>query len=386
MRVPAPRRTRLSATRCAVSLDPGPVRDRDDHRLGHRAAREVVQQAQRRLVGVLEVVDDQQQAVSGGCEAHQLRDRDEQALVAGLAGPADVPARQGTLDLEAEPVVETVEQCGVLAAQLTERLEDGRVGPRALDGGGGAATGAPVALAGQCLGEPEHRGLADAGQAGDQQGGAAPLVGPGHGLADLVADAPTADQSHTLAAACCGATGLRVQPGAEPLCLRARGGAELAEQGVVEALELPQRRAYVAPVGVAADQGEVGRLVGRVLLEHVVPAARPGAAGRRAASGRSRAPPRPTARRGRRAAVARRTSPARPAGRVRRTRLERLSCPARGTRRRRCGRRRRAGARPCRCAAAPPTRRRRGRDGRSGRPCAAAGRPPRRWLRATAPR
>ena len=41
---------------------------------------------------------------------------------------------------------------------------------------------------------------------------------------------------------------------------------------MVEALELPQRRAYVAPVGVPADQGEVGRLVGRVLGEHVVPA------------------------------------------------------------------------------------------------------------------
>ncbi len=97
------------------------------------------------------------------------------------------------------------------------------------------------------------------------------LVGARHRLADLVADGAAADEPDALVGVL-GAAGSRVQPRAQPLGLGARRGAELAEQRVVEALELPQRRAYVAAVGVPVDQSEVGGLVGRVLGEHVVPA------------------------------------------------------------------------------------------------------------------
>ena len=61
MRVPAPRRTRLSATCCAVSLTRGRWATAMTTGSVTRAARQVVQQPQRRLVGVLEVVDDEQQ-------------------------------------------------------------------------------------------------------------------------------------------------------------------------------------------------------------------------------------------------------------------------------------------------------------------------------------
>ena len=103
--------------------DPGSVRHRDDDRLGDGAPRQVVQQPQRRLVGVLQVVDDDQQPVAGRGQAHQLRDRDEQSLVAGLPVQVTSLAGERPLDLEPEPVVEPVEQRGVLAAQLAERLE-----------------------------------------------------------------------------------------------------------------------------------------------------------------------------------------------------------------------------------------------------------------------
>ena len=64
-----------------------------------RAAGEVVQQAQRRLVGVVDVVDDEEQPGPGGRHAHQLGRRDEQPLVAVLAGPAEIASGQGPLDL-----------------------------------------------------------------------------------------------------------------------------------------------------------------------------------------------------------------------------------------------------------------------------------------------
>ena len=144
----------------------------------------------------------QQQPVSGRGQAHQLGDRDEQSLVAGLARPADVAPGERPLDLEPEAVVETVEQGRVLAAQLAERLQHRRVRPRSLDGRRGAATGAPVALTGQRLGQPEDGGLADPGRPGEQQRACPrPASARVIAVADLVTDAAATDQPDALARA-----------------------------------------------------------------------------------------------------------------------------------------------------------------------------------------
>ena len=90
--------------------DAGPVSHRDDDGFGHRTPREVVQQPQRGLVGVLEVVDDQQQAAPGRGEPHQLGHRDEEPLVTRLAGPRHLAAGESLLDLGPEAVVEPVQQ------------------------------------------------------------------------------------------------------------------------------------------------------------------------------------------------------------------------------------------------------------------------------------
>ena len=93
------------------------MRQHEHDPLVDRATREIVQQAQRRLVGVLQVVDHEEQPGPGCRHPHQLCSRDEQPLVAGLAGPAEVPASQGALDLG--PVV-------VAQARRAEPDDDGR--------------------------------------------------------------------------------------------------------------------------------------------------------------------------------------------------------------------------------------------------------------------
>ena len=86
------------------------VGQHQDDPLVDRAAREVVQEAQGRLVGVLEVVHHEQQPGSRGCHAHQLGGGDEQPLVAVLPGPAQVASGQRALDLGAVVVSQAVEQ------------------------------------------------------------------------------------------------------------------------------------------------------------------------------------------------------------------------------------------------------------------------------------
>ena len=56
----------------------------DDDRAGHRTAREVVQQAQRGLVRLVDVVHHEQHTVARRGDPQQLRGRDEQALVRTL--------------------------------------------------------------------------------------------------------------------------------------------------------------------------------------------------------------------------------------------------------------------------------------------------------------
>ena len=104
-----------------------------------------MQQAQAGVVGVVDVIDDQEHTVGGGGEAEQLGGGDEQSLVSGLASPTGIGADERPVDLLAVRVGETVEQGGMAAAQVGERFDDGRVGPRSFDGRGGAVAGTPAA-------------------------------------------------------------------------------------------------------------------------------------------------------------------------------------------------------------------------------------------------
>ncbi len=171
------------------------VRQREQHRLVHGTPGQVVQQPQRRLVRLLDVIHHQQQAVARGREAHQLGGGDEEPLVPGLAAPGHVPAGQGALDLQPVDVVETVEQGRVLAAQVAERLEHRGVGPRTLHRRRGATAGPPATAVSQRLGQPEHGGLADAGRPGDEQGAAPASLGALEVLAHPVTDVAAAEQS-----------------------------------------------------------------------------------------------------------------------------------------------------------------------------------------------
>ena len=269
-------------------------------------------------------------------------------------------------------------------AQAAERLQHRRVRPGPLDGGGGAAPGAPAPPVGERQREVEHGGLAHARRSGEQQRAAAAVLGALQVLPDPVADGAAAHQP--------GALRVRRRLG-EPLLQRrpqllrlpGRDGAQLVPQRLVHPLEVPQRPAYVAPVGAVPGQRQVGLLVGRLLRQELLPpaglpeqvqvqdphdlAARlgprlVGVVGQQRTAVRLERPwpppppcPRPA-----------------PAGR---------RAPARAGR---CSPRRPGAAPPPRCAAPRRRARRPAPGGRSGRPCAAAVRPPPTACRARAPR
>jgi hypothetical protein len=110
----------LEVGRCGLA-----VRQHEDDAFVDRTAREVVQETQRGLVGVLQVVDHQQQSGTRPGDPHELGGRDEESLVAGLACPAEVAPREGALDLDPVVVAQGVEQRRVSAAQATQRLQHG---------------------------------------------------------------------------------------------------------------------------------------------------------------------------------------------------------------------------------------------------------------------
>ena len=94
---------------------------------------DVVQEAKAGVVGVVEVVEGQQQAVRRRGEPDQLGRGHEQALVRAPAGPRRLLADQDPVDLLAVLVGQPVEQGRVAAAEVGHRLDDRRVGPRPLD-------------------------------------------------------------------------------------------------------------------------------------------------------------------------------------------------------------------------------------------------------------
>ncbi len=126
------------------------------HRLGHRAAGQVVQQPQRGLVGLVDVVDHQQQTVAGRGEAHQLGRPRRTSAGGWTPRSSSRRCRTGLARSRPVAVVEPVQQGRVPATEVAEGLEHRGVRPRSLDRRGRAAAGAPVALAGQRLGEVEY--------------------------------------------------------------------------------------------------------------------------------------------------------------------------------------------------------------------------------------
>ena len=87
-----------------------PVAEHDADALRGGRAGEVVEEAQARVVGVVDVVDGEQEAVRRRREAHELGDRDEQALVGAASRPGHLGAGEGPVDLLPMMVGEAVEQ------------------------------------------------------------------------------------------------------------------------------------------------------------------------------------------------------------------------------------------------------------------------------------
>ena len=235
-------------------------------------------------------------------------------------------------------------------------------------------------------GHVQDRGLAHPGWPGHQQRPAAAVVGLVQAGADLVTRLAAADQPRAgLRRADGTAAGRqrREHRGAQLLRGGARRGAELATDGLVEALELPQRRALVALVRPPPGDGEVRLLVGGVGLQDLLPP--------------TGQPQQLQVQQAQRLAGLLRPRLVEVVGQQRpAVQAERLGGPLGGPRSQRglglgavprgvdddLGVRARAPRRRC---GAPPTRCRRTRapDGRSERPCAAAAWPPREACRAT---
>ena len=94
---------------------------------------EVVNETQAGVVGVVDVVDGEQQAVRRRRQPDELGRGDEQPLVRAAAGPGDLLAGEGAVDLLTMMVGKAVEQRRVASTQVRQRLDHRRVRPRSLD-------------------------------------------------------------------------------------------------------------------------------------------------------------------------------------------------------------------------------------------------------------
>ena len=92
-----------------------------------RGSSDVVHEPQARVVGVVHVVDREQQTVRGRREAHELAGCDEQTLVRAAAGPRHLRAGERPIDLLPMVIGEAVEQGRVPATHVGQRLDDRRV-------------------------------------------------------------------------------------------------------------------------------------------------------------------------------------------------------------------------------------------------------------------
>ena len=349
----------VGAGRCASS---------EQHPLGHRAARQVVQQPQRRLVGLVDVVDDEQQPVPAA------------------ASRTSSAAATNSRWWPASPLQVDVRARTARARSRAGRCRRGRRAARGAAGTGRRAPRAPARTATgprpptRCRARPASRAararaaarsstadLPDARRPGDEQRAAR---GRASAWSRRSRSWSPTSRRPTSRGARRGVVGRLRSTG----CAQPR--AQLARASGLGVVPSSRRRAWssrsnwrsaarMSPrSALARGQGEVRLLVGGLLREHLLPP--PGQAQQvaGAAAGRRRAAPRSTARRGRRAAAGRRTASSASAAALRRTRG-----------RARLGRRlrnsldvdahlaRRGAARPRRCAAprrvaSPPSARR----------------------------
>ena len=160
------------------SLSARAVASDDERGLAGDRPGKMVQQPQAGLVGLVHVVDGEQQAGPGGREAQQFRGGDEQPLVGPLPVPGQLVPSQGSVDLLAECLVEPVEQSRMLPAQVGECVEDGRVWPGALNGRRDAVSGPPSAVFGP-FHPVEQRRFPHARRTGHQDGPASSVTGLG---------------------------------------------------------------------------------------------------------------------------------------------------------------------------------------------------------------
>jgi hypothetical protein len=146
-----------------------PVRDDDQNPLTDRGARQIVQQPQARLVGVVGIVHDEHRTPAGCGKPQQFGGANEEPLVTALSCPFRRAAAQRAFDLASVFVGQAVEQRRVAPAQVREGFEHRRVRPGTLEGGGSAHADTQPSLLRPPVEPPHHCGLADAGGPGDEE-------------------------------------------------------------------------------------------------------------------------------------------------------------------------------------------------------------------------
>ena len=146
-----------------------PVGHHQGHTLVRRGPGEVVEEAQAGLVGIVDVVDGEQQPLPRRRQPDELGGGHEEPLVAPIPAPGHLPTRQRPVDLDPVGVVEAVEEGDVAAADVGQRLEHRRIGPRALHRGRRALPDPEALLGRQLAGSGQQRRLPDAGRARHEQ-------------------------------------------------------------------------------------------------------------------------------------------------------------------------------------------------------------------------
>jgi len=150
------------------------VRDHDAHPLAERRPGEVVQQAQAAVVGVVGIVDGEQQAPARRGQADQLGRGHEEPLVRALSGPRGRRPVPGPVDLFPVPGGEAGQQRRILPAYAGQCLGDRGVRPRPLDRGRGSVASQEAQLRGPGGDRSQQRGFSRSGLADDDQRAAPP--------------------------------------------------------------------------------------------------------------------------------------------------------------------------------------------------------------------
>ena len=229
---------------------------------------DVVQEAEAGVVGVVDVVDGEQEAVRRRRQADEFGRGDEQLLVGALAGPRDLRSGERPIDLVAVMIGEAVEQRRMTPAHIGERLHDRRVRPRPLDRCRRAVTDPEVQLLRPRRDRGEQRRLPDSGGTADEQRAAAPRRGVeqrtlGDRQLAVAADHRLVASRHDVV--------LGEQPVTERQRFASGNHTQLASQRAVHAFELAQGGVAIAVRRVATHECEMGELVARVELDHRLP-------------------------------------------------------------------------------------------------------------------